>query len=520
MLVSFLLGVIISLPLHTQIVAEQDGYWPPNNRNVKNMPDGLLDYALCEGMLFRPTYYLPSVLQALRSHRFDFPFWDPIHDNITISRTVDLTGQDSDLMSVALDVCEEYTRGELGEIDETARLRCLSPTLLTLRLTKVHGMSLLSRQYELYPYDEELYGLLVGYEGLSDSSFAANLSVKIDGNGRLTDNLKSTTKSNKQLPSNLTSCIIGYPSIHSILPALFTKHIKHIIVYSSLIDSQYDFNSDPYNQAERLHGEYFTSNYDMNEIANMLDKTVEYHSLEALVGVSMSMSMSSNGPPLTHSQCSIIQIQDDEREFRHNLVDYLSSILDYLSDNRSIPIIRLQILHPTRAKSLPNPYSPWSKLLESRTLDFKLTISTLSSQILIPGKMYTSKESYWLCITTDDPMTQSFLIKTVYSDSEKHYTLFSEFGGDRLSVIEIGDYHPTPPSATTAVEDSRGVDAHTTDGDQPNRVIIVITWSHPIFVDNAFGLAESIVEYLSTIDVGVEIDVYIAVEMSVSMYDY
>ncbi len=134
--------------------------------------------------------------------------------------------------------------------------------------------------------------------------------------------------------------------------------------------------------------------------------------------------------------------------------------------------------------------------------------------------MYTSKESYWLCITTDDPMTQSFLIKTVYSDSEKHYTLFSEFGGDRLSVIEIGDYHPTPPSATTAVEDSRGVDAHTTDGDQPNRVIIVITWSHPIFVDNAFGLAESIVEYLSTIDVGVEIDVYIAVEMSVSMYDY
>ncbi len=38
---------------------------------------------------FRNPFTPEEILTTMSSHKFDFPFWDPIHDNITITRNGD-----------------------------------------------------------------------------------------------------------------------------------------------------------------------------------------------------------------------------------------------------------------------------------------------------------------------------------------------------------------------------------------------------------------------------------------------
>ncbi len=195
------------------------GFTLPTNRNVYPLP-WFFDEALCQGHPFRLSFDVTTVVNALRYHRFDFPFWDPIHDNITISRIVDLTENYEDLVSVAREVCKEYTHGELGEIDPTASIRCLTPTLLTLRLTKLHAISLVSRQFDFYPYDEELYGLIVGYEGLgkgTDRQAQEAMIMKVDNSYDPIHHGPHFTN-HEAIQEPLTVCIIGSPTAQNVLP--------------------------------------------------------------------------------------------------------------------------------------------------------------------------------------------------------------------------------------------------------------------------------------------------------------
>jgi hypothetical protein len=496
----------------------------PTNHNNRYVEENL---PVCQGHKYRPVFNLSHVLDTLRQHDIDFHFWDPIHDNITISRTIDLIGQDFDrgnLLSVALSICDEYTKGELGSIDITARLRCVSPTLMTLRMTKVHAMSLVSRQYELYPYDEELYGLMMGYEGLEYDSVLTEDMIMQFGVGEDASKDKHQTHHGSDVHTSAKACIIGWPSLHAVLPALFSRRIEEVVVYSSLIDNvcvpdEHNDCSGP--SSIQKHG---TDYEDMQNIADALGKVVHYRSFHALLQDANATATSTNEDGML-PHCSVVQVHDDIREFStEELIMQVPNLLRHLSyPQQRVMIIRLQILQEKIAKAPLNPLLPWRKMIDAGELDFKLSMSTTSSQILIPGVLYFPTDTYWICLSTDDPTESSFQIDTVYSDSERHYTVVSEIG-DQLSVIEIGEYisHQlskdsvcnNPTEKTFANDDNSNKSIPT--------VIFVITWTFPIFVENAFGLAEAMAEYYFTKQQqsDMKVQVYVAPDMNLNIYDY
>ena len=480
---------------------------------------------------------LKSIVEHLTVHQFDFPFWDPIHDNITISRTVDLTGRDNDLVSVALDVCEEYTRGELGEIDEAARLRCLSPTLLTLRLTKVHGMSLLSRQYELYSYDEEIYGLMVGYEGWN--CFAgANHELLWKANGKTPDGCCGDE--NLLEDDDLTACIIGVPTVHSILPPLFTKRISNVIVYSSIFDMEVDdgdsndtHHCKPISTSinglsdKRTVWNYFYA----NEVASMLGKTIEYRSMSELLSVAHDIDSEVERP-----QCSVIQFNPDhECEPFMMSMTQLEAVMRYLTMTDSDSTVCnmnqdtescVQVdgnSHSTRViviqyslEALPEvnstiPYTSVSNqthidLLTLPGLERRLTLSASASSLYLRrwDDMWTS-----FCSNSDAALNEGFTMNTIYSDGDRASRQWDPDYG--LTTVTVGSYNTM--DSPKHVED-RVI------GNM--KLIIVLTWSIHIFTENAFALASTIQDLIDNHEFPDDwsIEVYVSAEMSWAVYDY
>ena len=247
--------------------------------------------------------------------------------------------------------------------------------------------------------------------------------------------------------------------------------------------------------------QYFWSFHQANEYAMALGKTIAYRSMRDLLknGSVNKVSVS----------CSMIQVHDEDRELGDNLTEYFR-YLAQLSPDSVTRVIRLRLLHESRVKGLVNETSLWSGLIESGELDFKLTTSTIASQILIPGTLYLSRETFWVCLTTDDQTSSTFRVDTVHSDSERHYTQISEVNY-RLSVIEIGEYIPR-----------QSIETQESNSLQAKIIVFVITWTHPIFIENAFGLAEAITEcsHNLTMTTNQQVEVYVAAEMSLQVYNY
>jgi hypothetical protein len=92
---------------------------------------------------------------------------------------------------------------------------------------------------------------LTGYEGLDANSddVREDLIFEVNRNGSLTPfhrrrinnpitNAKVKVEVEQEVPDRkgLTACVIGIPTAHTILPALFTQGITQVIVYSSVFD--------------------------------------------------------------------------------------------------------------------------------------------------------------------------------------------------------------------------------------------------------------------------------------------
>jgi hypothetical protein len=441
-----------------------------------------------------PQFDSLKVIEVLRTHNFTFPFWDPIHDSITISRTVDLTGED--LVAVARDICEEYTRGELSAIDDTAMLSCLSPTLMTLRKTKMHGISLLSRMFEPIPFDEEIYGLLVGYEGLyrkdrtvaepssSDASeekrrrpdAREDMIFHVHKNGSLSP-FRQFGKDDKEDHSSdgLTACVIGVPTAHTILPALFTKLISQVVVYSSVFDevveveeehgNGFNFATCPSKVSsygiQRLRSESHEAIWNYfyaNEIATQFNKTLYYHSMDDVL-----TRIDSSDEYDELSLCNIIQLNPDHEyeplfanmTLLHRSLQILTGRCDETTavDGEAISptVIRLQhIVHTLENGTEVNNFLDMNSV-ETSSLWATLERDGLVSTALIQARCLTSvvytadiknpREELFQT-TTDDFRNERFQVRTInFTNShELEYNYQQQY---ELSVVSIGNLFPT-----------------------------------------------------------------------------
>ena len=482
---------------------------------------------------FRNPFTPEEILTTMSSHKFDFPFWDPIHDNITITRIVNLIRDD--LIATAIDICHEYTNGELGTIDNTAYLRCLTPTLLTMRVTKVHAISFLCRQYELYPFDEEIYGILAGLEGIGSSQDhigliynATNMMGEehpISHDQPICDDNETPTHNPKDPMSfePVTVCVLGAPMPHVILPPLLSRHVDRIVVYSSLFhgDGTPTIPIDDCDEICRIRNninkdyskpDYIWKQSTIYTITDIIDKTVEYRS--------MKEEYVHNDSP----QCSAIIFTADyepDIQILETIVkeDRFESMLRYLTDDynsnlETIRLIFLQRLNPINSYSeylQSDSNTIWNLLLNKQQIEMYLTMTCPSSTIIVrqPGLDLCWKE---FCSSSDDfPNQHSFVIDTIYSDGERDVAFFNY--DNKISIINIGHYSilittnktfDSNPSANQQYSFRQPSDVTTT----KKRVVLILTWSIHIFIENAFGMASTIVDIVNN-DTSILLDNYI-----------
>ena len=458
-----------------------------------------------------------DLLQPLLEYNFTFSFWDPFHQHVTVNRTVDL------VRSSAVDIADEICRradddlaSSLPSIDPTAIYRCLMPTLMTIRLTKLEQVSRLCRYYEPLPRDEEIFGLLSGYaeiNRLKNEKERLTLTRSLLFNEDR-DAVPFTFTTTEELDENecekdqcvelederiVTACIIGMPTAHLVLPALLSEGISRVIVFSSWFDDTHDTHTRYKEGAMPWNLQY------SNDIAGELDKTVEYIGLTQLME---DLTVNSDGEynEEYRNQCSVVQLNSD---YQQELV-----ILQH-----TIPSLRIGDL-------LTHLITDKGTVM---SIGFRIdtTINNTSDQ----HPVYQDDNSWEIVFSiTWYKNTLVSMIGTqngrLILDAEKQYTSYfprneDENGNSILlphaSIVKIGrmrqrvnTHIDVPNTHNNSVPHDNGT--LFLPSDYKNSVIILITTSMRIFIENCFGL-----QYILQKQLGYT-HVYVAVEINIPLY--
>ncbi len=495
-----------------------------------------------------PPFDLVTALQVISAHKFEFSFWDPVQQDIVVQRTVDLTTQN--LINVAKDICKEYVKGELHNIDRTARYRCLVPTLLTLRFTKLHAISMIARQYEKLPYDEEIYGLLHGYDGLRSISGDGNVgdTQAAEVEELLLKDIDRDSKSHKEENASKdeqhetddnrhTACIIGIPTAHTILPALFTNSINRILVFSSLFDfTEDDGMEQSTNPTDSSSDDIIVRNnqtiwnyYHANEVAQYLGKSIEYFGISELLERSNSATARTSDDrdmsildEEVRSQCSVIQFNTGYSiEFGLSNNNNPKEVIEYLaysdSDghaNARIIVLNWKSQHQTKVDTNNTLSSMVEELLADKTTASTPPLTSSVNNIERDFSMKVYFTSTWLannyfiaqsssCNVPKSSHNIPFKLCTIDAGSRSIISFFENGGTAGLSIIYMGQYQQSTTREYNKLP-------------QIGKTIIVLTNSMNTFTENIFGLANGI----SSIQQDKQIEVYIATEMNWHIYEY
>lgn len=225
---------------------------------------------------------------AIRSFavsKVEVSMWNPIDGHLQVSSDMDIYRNDP--IQVATSICHSMVFN-VAPFDWTAKFRCLYSTLHTIRWRKVQVISNISMFYELIPYEETVMSLVFTYDKLIHrpqqvifSLLNNDFMATADGNSDLGEQNNQSEDSVHFGTVDATACVLGSPTVHSILPALMTPNIQKVFVFSRTFDEGYQSTDDTTNDSDSKSGGNVGVTLDWNyfyasEVASLLDKQIEY----------------------------------------------------------------------------------------------------------------------------------------------------------------------------------------------------------------------------------------------------
>ena len=284
-------------------------------------------------------FELSKVIEEFRYTNLHLNLWNPLEGLLHTELLLD--AYTSDPIDIAEQLCDGIIRG-IVKYDFTALVRCLSSALYTTRWRRTHIISNISMFYELLPYEEEITSLLQAYD-----KFVYREKHHVY---HITEPKQTETDRNEEShvgKQHTTACILGSPTAHSILPALVTKNIQRILVFSRTFDDDYHSFQEGRRHLRGLDDVVEWNYFYASEVAVLLEKEVDYVPLAELWSEYAQYTENTNQetPIGDYSWqylhlCDVIQFQPEftiqlfeERHDQRNGTDYASivGLAKYLS---------------------------------------------------------------------------------------------------------------------------------------------------------------------------------------------
>ena len=239
-----------------------------------------------------------DLIEALTKSQFqlfNFNYWDPIKFSSNYGLSMNIY-QDSILKST-IQLCEAMTQGL--DADKSSWLRCIQPAVGTFRWRIVQVVSNISKYYETFPFEEEIFPLTYAYEyPVIAINSVAKTTLDLQ-KATLNPNGDVEERSTSVLPQSIgkgTACILGSPTAHSILTMLIYPHITHIRVFSTQFDEEtieameefdeesMDWLNDFHENSEGIaSGNVYWNYYYAKEASDFFQKEVEYLGYKSLI---------------------------------------------------------------------------------------------------------------------------------------------------------------------------------------------------------------------------------------------